>query len=111
MTPTPEHLDTDFHRERDADSFQVVYLVKRPGYEFVFCIPTTRAAYLSNEQAFFQIRFRDWPPGQACVLELKVLEDFYESLSCLMEYLHIERQESRKPYQVKQQHDASPIRG
>jgi hypothetical protein len=100
MTPTPEHRDPDFHREHDPSRFQVVYLVKRPSYEFVYHSPTAPAAYLSGEQAFVQMRFQDRHRGQAHVLELEVLEDLYESLSRLMEYLNIERQKSAGTSQV-----------
>jgi hypothetical protein len=100
MTPTPEHRDTDFDRERDPNKFQVVYLVKRPGYEFVYYSPTAPAAYLGGEQAFVQMHFPGRHQGQAHVLELEVLEDFYESLSRLMEYLNIERQKSAGTSQV-----------
>jgi hypothetical protein len=100
MTPTPEHRDPDFHREHDPSRFQVVYLVKRPSYEFVYYSPTAPAAYPSGEQAFVQMRFQDRHRGQAHVLELEVLEDLYESLSRLMEYLNIERQKSAGTSQV-----------
>lgn len=100
MTPTPEHRDPDFHREHDPSRFQIVYLVKRPSYEFVYYSPTAPAAYLSGEQAFVQMRFQDRHRGQAHVLELEVLEDLYESLSRLMEYLNIERQKSAGTSQV-----------
>ncbi len=111
MPPTPpEHLDTDFNRERDADMFQVVYLVKRSGYELAFSIPTTHPDYLSGAQAFAQIRFWDRRQGEALVLELKVLEDFYESLSRLMDYVHMEQQRDLRAYQAGQQNDVPPIR-
>jgi hypothetical protein len=100
MTPTPEHRDPDSDWERDPNRFQVVYLVKRPGYEFVYYSPTAAAAYLGGEQAFVQMRFQDRHQGQAHVLELEVLEDFYESLSRLMEYLNTERQKSAGTSQV-----------
>jgi hypothetical protein len=100
MAPSPEHRDPDFHRERNPNRFQVVYQVKRPGYEFVLYTPTAPTAYFSGEQAFVQMRFRDRHQGQAHVLELEVLEDFYESLSRLMEYLNIERQKSAGTSQV-----------
>jgi hypothetical protein len=97
MTRSPEHLDTDFDRERDAHVYQMVYLTRRPGYEFVFSVPTTHTAYPSGAQALLQVRFRKLPQGREFVLDLKALEDFYESLSRLMEYVSIERQ--RRPQQ------------
>lgn len=111
MTRTPEHLDPDFDRERDADMFQVAYLVKHPGYELVFAIPTGHAAFLSGEQAFLQVRFRDRHQGQEFVLKLEVLEDFYESLSRLMEYFNLERQKSLGKHRVRQHDDVPPTPG
>jgi hypothetical protein len=92
MAQSSEHLDTDSNRERDANTYQVVYLIRRSGYEFVLSVPTVRAAYLSGAQARFQVRFRDPHQRQECVLDRKALEDFYESLCRLMEYVSIERQ-------------------
>lgn len=108
MTGSPEHLDPDSNRERDADKFQVVYLAKRPDYEFVFTIPTRQAALFSGEQGFLQVRFRDRHQDQAFVLTRAVLEDFYESLTRLMEYFHIEQQKSLSQHGVRQPHDVSP---
>jgi hypothetical protein len=110
MTQTPQHLDPDFNRERDADTLQVVCLVKRSGYEFAFAVPTRQAAFLRGERAFLQVRFRDRHPSQAFVLTGDVLEDFYESLSRLIEYIHIERQKSLRNDRVRQPHDVSPTR-
>jgi hypothetical protein len=92
MTRSSEHHDADFDRERDATTHQVVYLVRRPDYELVFSIPTTRVAYLSGEQARFLGRFRGRHQEQEFVLSLEELEDFYESLSRLMEYIRSEHQ-------------------
>jgi hypothetical protein len=92
MTQSPEHLDTDFYRERDADMYQIVYLIKRPAYEFVLSVPTAPAVDLSGAEALFQLRFRQLHQQREVVLDLKALEDFYDSLSRLMEYLSIERQ-------------------
>lgn len=98
MTRSPEHLDTDFNRERDASKYQMVYLMRRAGYEFIFLVPTTHAAYLSGAQALLQMHFRTPPQGQEVVLDLQTVEDFYESLSRLMEYVSIERLKRPRPY-------------
>jgi hypothetical protein len=111
MTPTPGPLDTNFDRERDANMFQIVYLAKRPGYEFDFRIPTSGAIDLHGEQACFQVHFRDRHPGQVFMLELDVLKDFYESLSRLLDYVNIERQKSLRKYPPGAQHDISPTHG
>jgi hypothetical protein len=111
MTRSPEHLDTDCDQERDAHTRQIVYLVRRPGYEFVFSVPTTRVADLSGEQARFQARFRDQQQGQEFVLSLEDLEDFYASLSHLIEYVRIEQQQRPRTDEVRPDHGDSPTRG
>jgi hypothetical protein len=94
MPLSPEHLDTDFDRARDANMYQIVYLIKRPGYEFVLSVPTAYNADLSDAPAIFQLRFQKPHQEWEVVLDLNALEDFYESLSRLMEYVSIERQKS-----------------
>jgi hypothetical protein len=98
MARSPEHLDTDFDREREGKRYQVVYLVKRSSYEFVFSVPTTPDAHLGGEHGLFQAQLRVRHQGQAFVLDLRALEDFYESLSRLMEYINIEREKSMQKY-------------
>jgi len=39
MTPCAEHRDTDFDREHDAHRYEIVYVIKRPGYEFALSVP------------------------------------------------------------------------
>lgn len=97
MTQSPEHLDIGFDRERDANMYQIVYLIRRPGYEFVFSIPTAQTADLSDAPALFQLRFRKSHQEHEVMLDLKELEDFYEGLSRLMEYVRIERLQSPRP--------------
>jgi hypothetical protein len=97
MTQSPEHPDTDSDRERDAQMYEIVYVIKRPGYEFVFSVPTIPSAGLSNVSGLFQLRFRKPHQDREIVLDLKALEDFYESLSRLMEYVNTERQKLPQP--------------
>jgi len=94
MTQCDEHLDTDFDRQRDANMYEIVYVIKRPGYEFVLSVPTAQTAAAGDASGLFQLRFRKPHQEWEVVLDLKALEDFYESLSRLMEYVSIERQKS-----------------
>ena len=94
MTPCTGYPDTDFDQERDANMYEIVYLIKRPGYEFVFSVPTAHTADVSDASALFQLRFRKPYQEREVVLDLKALEDFYESLSRLMEYVSIEQPKS-----------------
>jgi hypothetical protein len=111
MTRSSEPLDSDFDRVRDASAHQIVYLVRRPGYEFVLSIATTRVTNPSGEQARFQARFGDQHQGQEFVLTLEVLEDFYESLSRLMEYVRIEQQQCPHKYALRPDHGDTPTHG
>jgi hypothetical protein len=106
MTRSPEHPDADVNRQRDANTHEVVYLVRRPTYEFVFSVPTAASGSLSGEQARFQARFRERQQEQAFMLSLETLQDFYESLTHLMEYVHIEQQHSRQDQPTPDRNDA-----
>jgi hypothetical protein len=97
MTQSREHLGTDSDRERDAQMYEVVYLIKRPGYEFVFSVPATRSAGLGDALGLFQLRFQKPHQDREIVLDLKALEDFYESLSRLMDDVNTERQKLSQP--------------
>jgi hypothetical protein len=66
-------------------------MVKRRAYEFVFAVPKTRAALLKGKQAFFQVRLRNQLDEQGFAFNLETMENFYEDLSRLMEYVKIER--------------------
>ncbi len=97
MTPCAEHRDTDFDREHDAHRYEIVYVIKRPGYEFALSVPTTHATDVTDASARFHLRFQGAHRDREVVLDLKALEDFYESLSHLMEYINIERRKPRQP--------------
>jgi hypothetical protein len=88
----PLHADSDQARDRHLGD--VVYLVKRPGYEFVLTVLKAGSQCLKGERVFFQGLFRDQHGGQGVTLDLEELTDFYESLGKLMEYVRIEREKS-----------------
>jgi hypothetical protein len=94
MTQYAEQSDTHCNREPDAHMYEIVYVIKRPGYEFVFSVPTAHLADLNDVSPRLQLRFRTPHQEQEVVLDLKALEDFYEGLSRLMEYVNTERQKS-----------------
>jgi hypothetical protein len=66
----------------------IVYLVRRPGYEFVLTVPPGWPHGLHGGLALFQLHFRGQHDSQAVTLDLAGLTDFYERLSELMEYIH-----------------------
>ena len=94
MTQGGELSDTDCNRDPDAHMYEIVCVIKRPGYEFIFSVPTARAAELTDVSPRLQLRFRTPHQEREIVLDLKALEDFYQSLSRLMEYVNTERRKS-----------------
>jgi hypothetical protein len=92
MNRSSDPLDTDDSQEQELQPYHVVYLVKRPAYEFIFAIPKTPPPFSGGKKPFFQVYFHPHRNYQGVVLQLDELQDFYDSLSHLMEYLQIERQ-------------------
>jgi hypothetical protein len=92
MSCFPEHPDGDIDREPLEDSHHVVYLVKRRAYAFAFAVPRTPLTTLGAERAFFQMHFTDACRACDIALGLHDLEDLYESLLRLMEYMRQERE-------------------
>ena len=85
------------HQGHDAPPMDdVVYLVKRPDYAFMLMLPKTRSHRINEERGSWHVRFHTWHGSQGGVLDLAGLQDFYESLSQLMEYIHIEREKPSK---------------
>jgi hypothetical protein len=72
---------------------EVVYLVKRPGYAFMLRRPKTRSHGVNEGRESWHVRFRDRQGSQTGILDLEGLQDFYDSLSQLMEYIHSEREQ------------------
>jgi hypothetical protein len=91
MTPCAEHLDTDFGRERDAHRYEIVYVIRRAQYELTLSVPSAQGTDIHAASTLFHMHFRASHQEREVVLDLKTLEDFYESLSRLMEYVTIER--------------------
>jgi hypothetical protein len=92
MSCFPEHPDGDIAREPLEESHQVVYLVKRRAYAFVFAVPRTPLTMLGAQQAFLQMHFTDTCRTCDIALGQNDLEDLYESLLRLMEYMRQERE-------------------
>ena len=92
MPGSPKRMDADSAWKSPRATYQVMYLAKRPSYEFMFAIPEDHPLFLSADRALFQMRFRDQPQTHAVVLNLGELEDFYERLSQLVDYIKVERE-------------------
>jgi hypothetical protein len=92
MNQSFDPLHTNASQKQELQPYHVVYLVKRPAYEFIFAIPKTPQPFSGGKKPFFQLYFHPHRNQQGVVLQLDELQDFYESLSHLMKYLQIERQ-------------------
>ena len=90
MTLSPENLDAEFDWDRLVETHEIMYVVKRPAYEFCFAVPRKRTHCLREERPLLQLRFKD--PGQmpGLILEIDQMEDFFEGLSRLIEYIRAE---------------------
>jgi len=92
MPGSPKRMDADSVWKSRWAAYQVMYLVKRPSYEFSFAIPEDRPLFFSANRALFQLRLKDQRQAHSLVLTLDELEDFYAELSQLMAYLKAERE-------------------
>jgi hypothetical protein len=92
MPSSPKRMEPDPAWKSDRATYQIMYLAKRPSYEFIFAIPENHPLFLSAEQALFQLRFKDQRQAHEIVLTLAELEDFYDKLSQLVEYIRAERE-------------------
>jgi hypothetical protein len=92
MPGSPKRIDADAAGKSHRATYQVMYLAKRPSYEFVLAIPEDHPRPLNADRVLVQMRFKDQHQAQDFVLDLNTLEDFYESLSQLVDYLKAERE-------------------
>jgi hypothetical protein len=90
MTLSPRKTETDFSGEGIPATHEIVYLVKRPSYEFCFAIPKSRAIHESNGEPLLQVLFGGESPLHTLVFRMGETEDFFDGLSRLMDYIHVE---------------------
>ena len=96
MNRSSEPLDTDESREQKLQPYHVVYLVQHPSYEFIFAVPRSPSPLSDGNEPFFQVYFHPHRNRQEVTLDLDELQEFYDSLSHLMEYLQIERRKRQE---------------
>jgi hypothetical protein len=76
--------------EVTMETYEIMYLVKRSSYEFCFAVPKRQETHLSEERPLLQVRFKEPSQIPGLVLEINEMEDFFEGLSRLMEYVRLE---------------------
>ena len=59
-------------------------------YEIFLAVSKRQATYPCEERLLLHVRFRDQCRTPGLVFEIGQMEDFFEGLSGLMEYLHAE---------------------
>jgi hypothetical protein len=91
MPGSPKRMEVDSAWKSNQATYQVMYLAKRPSYEFIFAIPEDHRLVLSADRPLFQVRFKDQRQAHDVVLNLDELEDFYAGLGQLVEYIKAER--------------------
>lgn len=91
MNLYPKNVGTDFDWEHITETHEIMYLVKRASYEFLFAVPKRRGSFQGEERPLFQVRFKDQCQTSGFVLDIEEMEDFYEGLARLMEYVQAEQ--------------------
>jgi hypothetical protein len=96
MNLYPEDVDTEFDWYHLTETHDIMYLVKRPSYEFLFAVPKKHTSFASEERPLFQVRFKDQCQIPGFVLDIEEMQDFFEGLSRLMEYVQAEQAKRQK---------------
>jgi hypothetical protein len=92
MAGSPNHTDADRGWESHETTYHIMYRVKRPRYDFIFAIPLDYPLYLDADRAILQVCFKGQCQSNSGVLDLEELQDFYDSLGHLVEYIRVERE-------------------
>lgn len=90
MTLSPHKTETEFSVEGIPATHEIVYLVRRPLYEFCLAIPKNREASKSNGGPVFQVRFTGQSQLHTLALKISETEDFFDGLYRSLDYIHVE---------------------
>lgn len=85
------NIDADVVLKRLENTHDVVYMVRRFSYEFVFAVPKVPHEFLSDERPVFLVHFKNEGQIQGFIFDPEELEDFHAGLDQLMEYVRRER--------------------
>ena len=97
MPGSANRMDADRGWEPRGTTYQVMYLVKRPGYDFIFAIPKDYPLFRNPDRAILQVCLTGQRQSHSFVLNLEELQDFYDGLSHLVEYIRTEREKRCTP--------------
>jgi transposase-like protein len=73
MRSSSENVGTEYDWRHIMESHEIVYIVKRPSYEFCFAMPRRQAAQLSAGRPLLQVHFK----GQCQISELGGVSDLH----------------------------------
>jgi hypothetical protein len=90
MTLSSENIATEFDSQYSMETYEIMYLVKRPSYEFSLAVPKKHGTHLGEERPLLHLLFKDQLQMPGMTLEISQMKDFFEGLSRLMEYIRTE---------------------
>jgi hypothetical protein len=98
MRSSPENFGTEYDWGHIMETHEIICLVKRSLYEFCFAVPTRQVGHLSEERPLLWVRFKEQCQMPGLVLKIEEMEDFFDGLSRLMEY--VREEETRRQEQL-----------
>jgi hypothetical protein len=98
MRSSHENVDTKYDWGRIRETHEMIYLVKQSSYEFCLAVPRRQVTHLSEGRPLLQVRFKEQCQMPGLVLKIEEMEDFFDGLSRLMEYVRDE--ETRRQEQL-----------
>jgi hypothetical protein len=98
MRSSPENVNTEYDWGRIMETHEIMYLVKRSSYEFCLVVPRRQVTHPSEGRPLLQVRFKEQCQTSGLVLKIEEMEDFFDGLSRLMEYVRAE--EDRRQEQI-----------
>jgi hypothetical protein len=96
MALSAEKVNTEINRERLIEIHEIMYLVKRPLYDLCLTVPRMGATEQDNGRPLLQVRFKEQCLIPDLILEIGELNDFFEGLCQLMQYVRAEKVRRRE---------------
>jgi hypothetical protein len=90
MKSSDDSTDAEYDWSLIMETHEVMYLVKRPAYEFCFAIPRRQEACMDQERPVLKMRFKEPCQVAELVLEIEEVKDLFDGLSRLIEYVRTE---------------------
>jgi len=92
MPGSAKRIETNAVGNSEQATYQMMYLAKRPSYEVRLAIPEDHPPSPGADCILVQLRFKDQHRIHDLDFHLEEFEDFYESLSQLLEYIKAEQE-------------------